>query len=76
MKEKIYDILNEIRPGGDFRSKGDFFDDGFRDSIEFMKFLTRLDSEFNINIDGMDILPDNFSNIDSIVELLCKYGVN
>lgn len=76
MKEKIYDILNEIRPGVDFRSKGDFFDDGFRDSIEFMKFLTRLDSEFNINIDGMDILPDNFSNIDSIVELLCKYGVN
>ena len=41
-----------------------------------MKFLTRLDSEFNINIDGMDILPDNFSNIDSIVELLGRYGVN
>lgn len=76
MKEKIYDILNEIRPGVDFRAKEDFFDDGFRDSIEFMKFLTRLDSEFNINIDGMDILPDNFSNIDSIVELLGRYGVN
>ncbi len=75
MKEKIYAILNEIRPGVNFRTKEDFFDDGFRDSLEFMKFLARLASEFNINIDGVDIVPDNFSNIDSIVELLSRYGV-
>lgn len=75
MKERIYSILETVRPEVDFRTKEDFFDDGFRDSIEFMKFLTQLDAEFGIDIDGLDILPENFSNIDSIVELLGRYGV-
>lgn len=75
MKEKIYDILNEIRPGVDFRTKEDFFDDGFRDSMEFIGFMTRLNEEFDIEIDGMDIVPENFANIDAIVVLLAKYGV-
>ena len=76
MKEKIYAILNEIRPEVDFRAMDDFFDDGFRDSMEFIKFMTQLMTEFDIEIDGLDILPENFSNIDAIVALLEKYGVN
>ena len=75
MKEKIYAILNEISPGVDFRTKEDFFDDGFRDSMEFIGFMTRLNEEFDIEIDGMDIVPENFANIDAIVALLAKYGV-
>lgn len=75
MKERIYGILETVRPEVDFRTKEDFFDDGFRDSIEFMRFLTQLDAEFGIDIDGIDILPENFSNIDSIVDLLGRYGV-
>ena len=75
MKERIYGILETVRPEVDFRTKEDFFDDGFRDSIEFMRFLTQLDAEFGIDIDGIDMLPENFSNIDSIVDLLGRYGV-
>jgi len=75
MKEKIYAILGEIRPEVDFRTKEDFFDDGFRDSMEFIQFMTQLRTEFGVEIDGMDIVPENFSNIDVIVALLKKYGV-
>ena len=34
-----------------------------------------LDTEFNIVIDGIDILPENFSTIESIEALLKKNGV-
>lgn len=75
MKEKVYEILNGIRPEVDFRTKSDFFDDGFRDSMEFIAFVNQLNAEFRIEIDGMDILPENFSDIEAIVSLLKKYGI-
>lgn len=75
MKDKIFKILNGIRPEIDFRVKEDFFDDGFRDSIEFISFVNQLSAEFGIEIDGMDILPENFSDIEAIVNLLKSYNV-
>ena len=74
MKEKIYAILNEIRPGVDFHTKEDFFEDGFRDSMDFINFITKVNDAFKIQIDGMDMLPENFVNIDAIILLLGKYG--
>lgn len=76
MKEKIYSILNGIRPEVDFRSKSDFFDDGFRDSMDFVQFITSLNSEFGIEIDGLDIVPENFGNIEAVEALVKKYGVS
>lgn len=74
MKDKIYEILTGIRPECDFRASEDFFEDGFRDSMDFTAFINALNAEFDIELDGMDILPDNFYNIDAIVELLGRYG--
>ena len=74
MKEKVYEILEGIRPGFDFRNCEDFFEEGFRDSMDFTTFINTLNSTFDIQIDGMDMLPDNFYNINAIVELLAKYG--
>lgn len=73
MKEKIYSILSGIRPEVDFRTKDDFFEDGFRDSMDFMEFVSSLNREFGIEIDGLDIIPENFYNIEAVEELLKKY---
>ena len=40
-----------------------------------VRIVDALDTEFNIVIDGIDILPENFSTIESIEALLKKNGV-
>lgn len=75
MKEKIISILSELRPEFDFNESLNFIEEGMLDSFDIINLVTALDSEFSISIDGMDVLPDNFSSLESIEALLKKNGV-
>jgi acyl carrier protein len=75
MKERIIKILTDIRPEFDFTKKINFIENGMLDSFDIVSLVTALDEEFSISIDGMDILPGNFSSIDKIGELLNKKGI-
>jgi acyl carrier protein len=74
MKAKIIKILMDIRPEYDFNLPIDnFVEAGMLDSFDLVTLVTALDEEFEISIDGTDILPENFSNIESLLNLLSKY---
>ena len=75
MKEKIIEILTEIRPEFDFGNSTDFISEGLLDSFDIIQLVTALDDEFSVSIDGGDILPENFATIDSITLLLIKNGI-
>ncbi|MBO4654856.1 MAG: acyl carrier protein [Bacteroidales bacterium] len=76
MKEKIVKILTDIRPEFDFTDESlNFIEEGMIDSFDVVSLVDALDTEFNIVIDGMDIVPENFSSIDAITKLLVKNGV-
>lgn len=74
MKDKIIAILNDIRPEFNFNEPTEnFIEAGMLDSFDLVTLVTILDETFEISIDGTDILPENFSNVDSILSLLSKY---
>lgn len=75
MKQKILNILQEIRPEFDFSQEINFIEEGMLDSFDVVSLVTTLDESFGISIDGMDIVPENFASIDSIQSLLIKNGV-
>lgn len=75
MKNKIVEILNEIRSEFDFNSDVNFIENGMLDSFDVVTLITALDEEYKISIDGTDIIPDNFSTLNAIETLLSKYGV-
>ncbi len=64
-----------VRPEFDFSASTDYIADGMLDSIDVITLVSDLDREFLIGIEGVDILPENFRNMDAIRELLKKYGV-
>lgn len=74
--ERILAILHEIRPEFDFEQAGDFITGGMLDSYDMVLLVTELESGFGITIDGMDIVPENFNSLDSIVRLLQRSGAN
>lgn len=73
MKDKINEILTFVRPEFDFFDSDDFIDDGMLDSFDLVALVSALDEEYNISIDGSDIIPENFKSIESIEKLLKKY---
>jgi acyl carrier protein len=75
MEQKIIEILNELRPEFNFSVNLNFIEEGMLDSFDVIRLVVELDSTFGVSINGLDIIPDNFSGIGKIVELLQKYGV-
>lgn len=74
MKEQIIGILTELRPEFDFSQDIDFIEEGMLDSFDIVALVSELDSRFGISIDGLDILPENFSSVEAIEKLLKKNG--
>lgn len=75
MDEIIVQILRDIRPEFDFTEKVDFIEEGMLDSFDVINLVSALDERFGISIDGVDILPENFSSVKAIEKLLKKNGV-
>ncbi len=72
---EITAILKTIRPELDFTQSEDFIKDGLLDSFDMIALVTALDKKYNISIQGVDIVPENFKNSETIAALLGKSGV-
>lgn len=74
MEQKIIKILTDLRPEFDFSQPVNFIEEGMLDSFDIVNLVSELDSTFGISIDGVDILPENFSSVEAIKNLLLKNG--
>lgn len=72
MKEQIFSILSGMRPEYDFSTSQDFISDGMLDSFDVVTLVSELEENFSIAIDGEDIIPENFSSVDRIANLVEK----
>ena len=75
MKENIIAILNELRPEFNFTEGVDFIEEGMLDSFDIVSLVDELEETFGIKIEGIDVIPSNFSTVDNIIALLKKSGV-
>lgn len=74
MRNRIVEILKEIRPEFEFDGVENFFEEGMLDSFDLMTLVSTLQEEYGVKIAGEEILPENFANVDAIVALLEKSG--
>jgi len=72
--KSVPEILKDIRPEFDFTTSYDFIMDGMLDSFDMMTLVSALDKNFGISIQGTDILPENFKNLQTIEALLRQSG--
>lgn len=76
MKEKIVNILRDLRPEFDFTEEGvNFIEDGMLDSFDLVSLVDELEEQFDIKINGIDVISENFSTVANIEALLKKSGV-
>jgi acyl carrier protein len=70
MREKILGILKSIRPNVDFEHETALTDDGILDSFDVVMLVSELDSVFGAHINIVDIIPENFNSLDTIMALV------
>lgn len=72
--EAIVKILAGIRPEFDFYKERDFIENGILDSFDLIMLVSALDEHYGIKIRGSDIVPENFADVNSIQNLVERYG--
>lgn len=72
MREIILEILSGLRPECDFINSENYIEEGLLDSMDIVALVDSVEEEYGITIPGTAISAKNFSNLDSIVELIEK----
>ena len=72
MREKILDILLNIRPDVDFENEKALIDDRILDSFDILAVVAELDEEFDVEINVQDLLPENFNSVEGLMDLVTR----
>ncbi len=70
MKEQIIEILERIVPGVDYENEMKLVDSRILDSLSIIALVSELSFEFDVEIDVMDLVPDNLNSVDAIISLI------
>jgi acyl carrier protein len=73
MKNEILTILNDMRPDQNWQSSRDFIFDGLLDSLDIVVLVAALEEKFGILINGEEVKPDNFNNIESLEKFVARH---
>lgn len=68
--EKLYTILEEIRPDVDFRNINTLVTDGYIDSFDIVTIIASIEDEFSVEIPVDSMLPENFDSAEEIMNLI------
>ncbi len=74
MREKLLTILTEVCPGIDFEKETALIDDGILESLDIVVIVTEMMSEFNIELNVEDLLPEHFNSVDAMLDLIAQRG--
>lgn len=73
MKEKLYEILEEVCPFEDIEDETLLIDMGVLDSLAIISLIEKMEEQMDITIKEEDILPENFASVNAICRMLEEY---
>ena len=69
---KIIEILEELKPGVDYKNTENLIDGRYLDSLTILSLVSELEEEFDIEIPTVEIIPNNFNSVEKINSLIEK----
>ena len=72
MREQIIKILTDLRPEFDFTTDVNFIEEGMLDSFDVVSLVDSIETEMGVSISGVDVLPENFCNVEAICKTIEK----
>ena len=68
--DAILDILEDLKPGEDYRTRTDLVDARVLDSLTILALVSELEDAFDIIIPAVEIVPANFNTLSGIWDMV------
>ena len=70
--ERLIEILEELKPGVDYRNTNNLIDGRYLDSLTILSLISEIEEEFDVEIPTVEIIPSNFNSAQNIYNLIEK----
>ncbi len=70
LREKLLEILTEVRPDIDFENETELVSGNILESFDIVQIVAELDDEFDIEVSPKDLTAENFNSLDALEELI------
>lgn len=68
--EKLLEILENIKPGVDFKNSKNMIEEGLIDSFDIVTIIANINTEFDIEFGVTEVIPENFATVDALYETI------
>ena len=68
--EKLIEILEDLQPNVDYENCEDLVDGRHLDSLTILSLISEIESEFDVVVPTVEIIPANFNSAKKIWELI------
>ncbi len=68
--EQIYEILEEIIPGENYRESESLVDDNVLDSFAILSLVTELEDAFDIVVSPAELIPEHFNSAEALAQMV------
>ena len=68
--EKLLAILEDMKPGVDFKKEKKLIEDGSLDSFDIVEIIAAIDDEFDVEIPVMEVQPEVFNDVEKLYALI------
>ena len=70
MMERLYEILEDIQPGVNYKECETLIDGHFLDSLSIIALVAELEDEYDITIPAVEIVPANFNSAKAMWKMI------
>lgn len=70
--EQLLEILNQLHPDVDFTAVDDLYEEGVLDSLDMVRLVTEISQTFDVDVPPEELIPDNFQNVNTIMEMITR----
>ena len=70
MMERLYEILEDIQPGVNYKECETLIDGHYLDSLSIISLVAELEEEFDITIPDVEIVPENFNSAKALWNMI------
>ena len=70
MMDRLYEILEDIQPGVNYKECETLIDGHFLDSLSIIALVAELEDEYDITIPAVEIIPANFNSAKAMWKMI------
>ena len=70
MMERLYEILEDIQPGVNYKECETLIDGHFLDSLSIIALVAELEDEYDITIPAVEIIPANYNSAKAMWKMI------